>query len=380
MKKIFALLLACVMAVTSWADISSEAAEQTFLALDDPALLRYVEDSIYSQLVTQLDSDDYFVENIESVYISKEYLEELEYNSQENIFFGYTLSELEEQFQGTKFVFTLGKDGQTTVQELEEYDDTLDKVVKNVAVGTGVILICVTVSAVSGGSAPALSMIFAASAKSASVFAASSGVISGVAAGVVEGGKTGDFQKALKAAALAGSEGYKWGAITGAISGGAEEAILLKGAAAKGLTMNQAARIQKESKYPLDVIKEFSNMEQYEICKNAGLTAEMVDGKTALIRNIDLDYVDDITGMTNLERMSKGLAALDPTGVPYELHHVGQKADATLAILTRAEHRLGDNHKIWHIFGETSKVHGSGNRWNAQKKAFWREMAELLTV
>lgn len=349
-----------------------------FTSLDDPDLLRYVEDDIYAQLVDQLDSTDYFVENVEAVYISKEYLDELEYNSLENIFFGYTLSELEEQFVGTKYVFTLGEDGQTVVQELEEYDDTFDRVIKNVAIGTGVILICVTVSVVSGGAgAPAVSMIFAASAKSATIFALSSGTISGVSAGVVEGIKTKDFDQAVKAATVAGSEGYKWGAFSGALSGGASEAIALKGAALKGLTMNEAAAIQKESKYPLDVIKEFRNMKQYGICKDAGLKAEMVSGKTALIRNIDLNFVDD-AGLTNLQRMQVGKPALDPTGVPYELHHIGQKADSTLAILTKAEHRLGDNHKIWHIFNKDSEVYIRGNNWNAQRAAFWKDVAALL--
>ena len=166
----------------------------------------------------------------------------------------------------------------------EEYDDTFDKVIRNVAIGTGVILLCVTVSVVTGGlGAPAASMIFAASAKSATVFALSSGVISGVSAGVVEGLQTHDFDKAIKAAALKGSEGFMWGAVTGAVVGGATEAIALKGATMNGLTMNEAATIQKETKYPLDVIKQFSNMDQYQICKDAGLTAKMVNGKTAIL-------------------------------------------------------------------------------------------------
>lgn len=360
---------------------SSESKSPDFDSLDDPDLRRYVEDSIYSDLVSKLGDGDYFVENVETVYISKEYLEELAYNSQENIYFGYTLSELEEQFQGTKFVFTLGENGQTVVQALEEYDDTFDQVIKDVAIGTGVILVCVTVSVVSGGAgAPAVSLIFATSAKSATVMALSSGVISGVSAGVVEGIQTHDFDKALKAAAASGSEGYKWGAFTGAITGGVGEAAALKGATLNGLTMNEAAAIQRETKYPLDVIKQFRSMEQYEICKEAGLTAKMVSGKTALVRTIDLDFVDEATGLTNLQRMQEGLAALDPTGTPYELHHIGQKADSTLAILTRAEHRLGDNHKIWHIFGEESKVHGAGNKWDMQKKTFWRDIAGLLSV
>ena len=62
-------------------------------------LLPYLEDSIYSELVTALNSEDYFVENVNAIYISKEYLEEVAYNSQENIYFGYTLSELDSYFQ-----------------------------------------------------------------------------------------------------------------------------------------------------------------------------------------------------------------------------------------------------------------------------------------
>lgn len=97
---------------------------------------------------------------------------------------------------------------------------------KNVAIGTGVILVCVTVSLVTGGlGAPAVSMIFAASAKTGTVMALSGGAMGGISAGIVTGVQTGDMEQALKAAALAGSEGYKWGAITGVISGGASEAM-----------------------------------------------------------------------------------------------------------------------------------------------------------
>ena len=200
-----------------------------FSSLNDPDFMRYIEDTVYSDLVNQLKSDDYFVENVEAIYISKEYLDELAYNSQENIYFGYKLSELDEAFQGQKYIFTLGENGQTDVQPFEEYDDTFDKVIRNVAIGTGVILLCVTVSVVTGGlGAPAVSMVFAASAKSATIFALSSGAISGVSAGVVEGIQTHDFDKAVKAAALKGSEGFKWGAITGAVVGGAEEYLKIK--------------------------------------------------------------------------------------------------------------------------------------------------------
>ena len=360
-----------------WADDTEMrlAAAENFSSLNDPALLRYVEDTVYSDLVNDLDNPDYFVENVSAIYISKEYLEELEYNSQENIFFGYTLSELEEQFQGTKYVFTLDENGETTVVPFEEYDDTYDRVIKNVAIGTGVILLCVTVSVATGGAAPAISMIFAASAKTGTVFALSSGTFSGVAAATVTGLKTGDLDAAVKAGALAGSEGFKWGAISGAILGGGGEAVALHGATLNGLTMNEAAMIQRESGFPLDVIKEFRSMEQYNICKEAGLTSRMVSGKTALIRNIDL-AMKDADGLTNLQRMQRGLSPLDPSGVTYELHHIGQKADSTLAILTKAEHRLGGNHSIWHLFGEASQIDRAA--FDVQRAQFWKDMAVLL--
>ncbi len=356
-----------------------EEAMPEFTGLDDTALLSYMEDTVYSELVASLNSEEYFVENVSAVYISKEYLEELSYNSQENIFFGYTLSEVDACFEGTRYVFTLGENGQTVVQPFEGYDDTYEQVLKNVAIGSGVILLCVTVSVVTAGAgAPAVSMIFAASAKTGLTMGLSSGAFGAIGAGIVTGVQTGDFDEAMKAAALAGSEGFKWGVISGAISGGATEAVALKGATMNGLTMNQAAIIQKESNYPLDVIKQFSNMEQYQICQNAGLSPHMVNGNTALIRNIDLNFVDDL-GRTNLQRMQQGLAPLDPTGVSYELHHIGQHADSTLAILTKAEHMQGGNNKIWHILGEATEVHGAGNTWDLQRQQFWKQLAKIMT-
>ena len=282
-------------------DISTLEQEVSYENLSDPELLTYVENAVYTELVTSLDSDTYFVENVEAIYYSKEYLEELAYNSQSNIYFG----------------FTLGEDGQTTVQPFEKYDDTYDQIIKNVVTGTGVILLCVTVSVVTGGSAPAVSMIFAASAKSGTVMALSSGVIGGVASGVLTGIETGDFDEAMKAAALSGSEGFKWGALSGSISGGVAETVALKGATLNGLTMNQAAAIQKESKYPLDVIKQFHSVEEYNVFKNANLKSMVIDGKSLLVRSdINLDLVDEY-GRTNLERMKLGLSASDENGMSY---------------------------------------------------------------
>jgi len=351
--------------------------EMNFTGLNDENLLRYVEDTVYSEVVTLLNSDMYFVENVSAVFISKEYLDEVAYNSQANIYFGYTLAELEEYFESTKYVFTLGEDGQTTVQAFEKYGDTYDKVVRNIAIGSGVILLCVTVSVVTGGVAPAVSVIFAASAKSASIFALSGGLFSGVATGIITGIKAKDFDESLKAAALSGSEGFMWGAMTGAASGGVSQLNALKGATLHGLTLNEVAKIQRESKLPLDVIKTLQSREQYEILKSANVYTALINNKSMLIRNIDLNFVDEF-GRTNLQRMKQGLAALDPSGAPYELHHIGQNVDSTLAILTKAEHMKDGNNLIWHSLDQPTSVHVPSNNWNTIRQTTWKSIAQVL--
>lgn len=238
--------------------------------------MEYYEDLLYEDIVTSLDSDKYFVEDVETVFVSKEYVDELQYNSMSNIYFGYALDEIQKQFTGSKFVFALGDDGQTTVKEFEKYEeDNFEQVIKNVVTGAGVILVCVTVSVIAGASgATAVSMIFAVSAKTGTAVAVSDAVISGVSTGIVKGIETGDFDEAMDAAMLSASEGFKWGAITGCATGGAVETFtLIKGA--KYLSLNEVALIQKELGYPASVIKQFHNMDEYKVFKNANLKTEI---------------------------------------------------------------------------------------------------------
>ena len=395
MKRTLSLLLICMLAFTACTSQKPQAeptlpaeafeaseafeavdaySENDFSGLSDPELLRYIEDTVYTGLIGELDSDSYFIENVSARYVSKEYLEELAFNSQENIYFGYSLAELNQQFQGTRYIFTVGEEGQTIVKEFEAYDDTYEKVVKNVAIGTGVILICVTVSVVTGGlGLPAVSIIFAASAKSAAIFGVSGGVISGAAAGIVTGIQTNDFEESMKTAALAGSEGFKWGAIVGSIADGAGEAVALKGATLNGLSMSQAAQIQRQSKLPLSFIKNFKSVEEYNIYNKAGLVGKDIAGKPALWRPVDLDYMDETTGLTNAERIMARKSPHDEKGVAYELHHIGQKPDAPLAILTKEEHMQGGNNTILHNTGVANEGYDHGSDWARQVQRFWND-------
>lgn len=352
-----------------------EVAKMGYDTLGDSRLPTHLENLVYQETVAALDSEEYLVENVTARYFSKEYLEEMDYNSRENIYFGCTLAELEEIFQGEKFLFTLGGDGRTVVRELETLEDhAMEEMLRDVAIGAGVILICVTVSAVTAGAAPAVSVIFAASAQNAAIGALFSTAFGGVAAGVTRGIETGDFNEALDAAAEGAANGFKWGAISGAVIGGGVKAFELKAATKGGLTMKQAAKIQQESRLPNHVIAEMGSMEEYTAYQQAGLEPMLVNGKTALIQDVDLTYestLADGSKVTNLARMNSGRAPLEPaTGNAYELHHMGQQSEGTLAVLTRTQHRGEGNfatiHRIW-----TDSVVDHGAEWNKTTKEFW---------
>lgn len=354
-----------------------EDAEPHYNALDDTLLLAHIEDLIYADTITALDSEEYFVESVNAVYISKEYLEEVAFNSQSNIYFGYTLDELNALFQGTRYIFTLGENGNTTVQELQEIEDVnTETILKNVAIGTGVILVCVTVSVVSAGvGAPAVSMIFAVSATTAETMALSSAAFGGISAGIVRGIQTGDFNEAIEAAALSGSEGFKWGAITGAVLGGTGEAFLLKAATKNGLTMNQAAIIQQTSKWPLDAIKNIHSIEEYNIYKEANLIpTKLADDELVFLRQIDWTLTDAY-GRTNVQRVSANLAPIDATGTPFELHHIGQRADSPLAVLSWAEHHSPGNYNVLHYAEQGKDI--SDAAFKKQKQEVWKAILKM---
>ncbi len=366
------------------ADDSEYVYEPEFTSLNDAELREYVEDALYAELVSSLNSDQYYVETVSAVYISQEYIDELAYNSRPNVYFGYTLEEIDAQFRGTRYVFTLGGNGETVVRSFEEYDDTYEQIIKNVAIGTGVILVCVTVSVVTGGAGlPAVSLIFATAAKTGTIMALSSASLGGVSAGVITGIETGDMSRALKSAELAASDGYKWGAITGVISGGASEGVEYAKAmkALRDVPLNisvqDAAAIQMKTHLPPDVISQLHSMEEFEVFQNANLYAKMVNGKIALVRDdIDLYNIVDEMGRNNLERMARGLSpiGIDDAGniFKYELHHIGQESDATLAILTASEH---DN-AVLHGFKAISEINRT--EFATVRRNFWKTMANML--
>ena len=337
--------------------------------MSDPSLRQYVEDNVYRQLMDELD-EDYTIECIQSSYISERYISQLTYNSRQNVYFGFTTEELDEYFGDTRYQFTLGEDNETIVEEIQinEEVDYYERIIENVLVGSGVILFAVTVSAATYTVAPAVSFVFAMSAHEACTVALSTATISGIISFIAQHYEDGNALQSLDEILVDASEGFKWGAIIGAVTGAvAGTAGLLRWQNALPedslLTLNDIAVIQRESLYPLEIVQNVHSMEEYEFYRELGLTPQRVgnNGRWVLTRQIDWNFVDDL-GRTNAERVMQGLAPLDENGIAYELHHVGQMNNSPWAILSRSEHDSSFLH-----FREASDVDHSGT-WASTRK------------
>lgn len=232
------------------------------------------------------------------------------------------MQELNEAFEGTRFVFTLGEDGTTAVQAFEAYDDALDVALFDLTTGGGVILLCVTVTAVSGALA--------------------------VTGGALLGRATkSDLE--LRDAAIIQQE-TKWPSrFIGSFKSKSEYDAYRAFMQREGLSVKDIQVIAKETVWDARAIKAISSMDEYQIYKGANLKSIVVNGKTLLAKkNVNWNLRDE-KGRSNSERVHKyKLAPIDETGHPYEIHHIGQNPDDPFAMLSRSEHRGSGNMKILH--------------------------------
>jgi hypothetical protein len=81
----------------------------------------------------------------------------------------------------------------------------------------------------------------------------------------------------------------------------------------------------------------------------------------------------DGNGLTNLERMQKGLAPLGPDGKPINLHHLIQTQDSSIAELTDTFHKV--NSKAIHINPNTVPSGIDRAAFNAWRRAYWKNRA-----
>ena len=142
-------------------------------------------------------------------------------------------------------------------------------------------------------------------------------------------------------------------------------------------------RIREETGWSKEIIDCIKNMEQYEIYKDAGLEEKEINGRKCVVKkDLDLDYIDEKTGLSNKERMERGMAPIDEkTGEKIELHHMDQKFDSPFVELTENSEHGGKNHKIlhdnniesWRRDPELKKQYN-----NIQRPEHWRSRLAIL--
>lgn len=326
MKRIISILVTlciiftgCSNKLTSEDTTTSKVETTTYkdMKIGSPEMLEFVEDEILDELIATLDSDTYEINGVSAIYISQEYIDEKEYNSQENIYFGYKLSDVSKHFDGKKYVFCLDEDNNTTVKEFEEYDDTYDQILKNVAIGTGVILVCVTVSVATGGlGAPAaVSTVFACAAKGGAIMAASSAAIGGTISATITGIETHDMNAAMKSALLSASEDFKWGAIVGATTAGIAETVstVKKAKNVEKVTNliveNKRAGVAREEKVLKTLSKKYKAKDGYDVIREAIIRDAngnpIIDTVTNQARRIDFVVTKGEKAIESVEVTSK---------------------------------------------------------------------------
>lgn len=246
MKKTMGILMALIMAAVGIVHVygcrsqnsSPEKKSQIVLAtaeaeiipegLTEDELISYSEEAIAVAIKENLWGDEFIVD-VDMQLVSKEYLENKQSNSRENIYFGYTNTQLRELFGTDMVVFRLDGEGNTVVVPFELYTNPYIPAIRDLAIGTGVILVCVTVTlATGGGAAPIAHAVFAAAAKGGAIGALSGGFVSGASNAVVTLIQTGDLNQAKERFINSGAKAFKVGAIMGVATAGIGKAISIK--------------------------------------------------------------------------------------------------------------------------------------------------------
>lgn len=115
------------------------------------------------------------------------------------------------------------------------------------------------------------------------------------------------------------------------------------------LSDEEKIKIKEESGWSDEVVNFIKSWKEYEIYKNANLHEAEVNGRKCLVKSIDLNYIDEKTGLTNKELMAKGRSPIDvKTGEKIELHHMGQSFEGPFVELTENSEHGGKNHSILH--------------------------------
>ena len=139
--------------------------------------------------------------------------------------------------------------------------------------------------------------------------------------------------------------------------------------------MKDTKLINETSNYSKEVNQFIRIPAEIQVYQNANLSEGIVNDRLVLKTNEINPNLVDAMGRTNLERMGKGLSAIDETGNSFNLHHIGQKMNSPLAELKQSEHNIYDN--VLHDKTIKTEIHNDSNEniWNGERKEHWKTRA-----
>lgn len=150
----------------------------------------------------------------------------------------------------------------------------------------------------------------------------------------------------------------------------------------QGLSRLEKLQIKRETGWSDTVIDHIESKEQHEIYEKAGLHEEIINGRPCLCKEVDMNYIDPKTGMTNRELMAKGRSPIDAkTGERIELHHMGQGYDAPFAELCADSEHGDGNYSVLHTKSEGSWRNNQDlkNQYNnIDRPNHWKAIAEAI--
>lgn len=215
-KKIFIIVILLCFSLTL-----TGCHKKTNLDLEDDSISSDTNDDLKNIIKDDLTNklgDNYQVDYVDSVYMSKEYIEEVTYNGKDNIYFGYNYDQIARSMGNKNWTFTVSDDGKTVVSVVEEANSALFNLVKNLAIVRGIIMVGTIISIISENNIRHSIACFVVGAANLTLVAATTGaLISGITAGIVEGIKTGDFAGSIECGVNALEKGFKYGALAGSL-------------------------------------------------------------------------------------------------------------------------------------------------------------------
>lgn len=161
----------------------------------------------------------------------------------------------------------------------------------------------------------------------------------------------------------------------------------------EGLSKKEKQKLKRKTGWPDEIIRYISSMEEAQIYIKAGLRAEKVGGRWALIRTDikwddysvknnpqlknQLEDYDAWVNYNNADLIGEGYPPRQPNGDPVELHHIGQHPDSPLAELTKQEHHSGGNDAVLHDKGIESRI--DRQKFDKEKSDYWKARYKAFT-